>query len=75
LKKISRRCSRIKDEDLLSIKSFSEVTGITQAALRHYDKVELFHPVKRSENGYRFYSVRQAIAANFINVLNSANIP
>ena len=65
----------MKDEDLLSIKKFSEITGITQAALRHYDKVKLFQPIKRGENGYRYYSVRQAVAVNFIKVLNSVNIP
>ena len=70
-----RRCSGIKDHDLLSIKKFSETTGITQAALRHYDKVNLFQPVKREDNGYRYYSVRQAVTVNFINVLNSAGIP
>ena len=65
----------MREEDLLSIKKFSEITGITQAALRHYDKVQLFQPIMRGGNGYRFYSVRQAVAANFINVLNSVNIP
>ena len=65
----------MRDQDLLSIKKFSEATGITQAALRHYDKVNLFKPVKRGDNGYRYYSVRQAIAINFINVLSGMNIP
>jgi len=65
----------MKDQDLLSIKKFSEITGITQAALRHYDKIKLFQPIKRGDNGYRYYSVRQAVAINFIKVLNSVNIP
>ena len=65
----------MKEQDLLTIKKFSEITGITQAALRHYDKAGLFQPVLRGDNGYRFYSVRQAVAVNFINVLNSVNVP
>ena len=65
----------MKDQDLLSIKKFSEITGITQAALRHYDKTKLFQPIKRGDNGYRYYSVRQAVAINFINVMNSVNVP
>ena len=67
--------SRIKDQDLLSIKQFSEITGFSQASLRHYDKIKLFRPIKRGENGYRYYSVRQAVAVNFIKVLNSVKIP
>ena len=65
----------MNEEDLLSIKKFSEITGITQAALRHYDKVKLFRPAKRGDNGYRYYCARQAVAVNFIKVLNSVNIP
>jgi len=65
----------MNEQDLLTIKKFSEVTGVTQATLRHYDQAELFQPVMRSDSGYRFYSVRQAVAMNFINVLKSVNVP
>jgi len=65
----------MNEHDLFSIKKFSEITGITQAALRHYDSAELFQPIMRNAKGYRFYSVRQAVAINFINVLKSVNVP
>ena len=65
----------MKDQDLLSIREFSEFTGIKQSALRHYDEVKLFEPTKRGENGYRYYSAPQTIAVNLINVLHSVNIP
>jgi len=65
----------MKDQDLLSIKKFSELTGIKQSKLRHYDEVRLFQPIARGENGYRYYSAPQAIAVNLINVLHSVNIP
>ena len=65
----------MKDQDLLSIKEFSELTGIKQSKLRYYDEVKLFRPVKRGENGYRYYSAPQTIAANLINVIHSLRIP
>ena len=65
----------MKDQDLLSIRKFSELTGIKQSKLRHYDEVGLFHPIMRGENGYRYYSAPQTIAVNLINVMHSVNIP
>jgi len=65
----------MKDHDLLSISEFSQLTGIKQSKLRYYDEVGLFQPIKRDENGYRYYSALQTIAANCINVMHSAKIP
>ena len=65
----------MKDHDLLSIKKFSELTGIKQSVLRHYDEIDLFKPYKRDPNGYRYYSAPQTIAVNLIHVLHSAKIP
>ena len=65
----------MKDKELLSIKRFSELTGVRQSKLRHYDKVKLFQPIKRGENGYRYYSALQTITVNCINVMHSLNIP
>ena len=64
----------MKDDDLLTIKKFSEYTGIKQSVLRHYDEIGLFKPYKRDENGYRYYSAPQTISINLINVLHSAKI-
>lgn len=61
--------------DLLSIKEFSEFTGIKQSALRYYDEIGLFSPTLRGENGYRYYSCQQIITVNLINVLASLDIP
>ena len=65
----------MNEHDLLSIKAFSDLTGIKQSTLRHYDEVKLFSPVMRGENGYRYYSAPQAIAINFIQVMSSLGIP
>jgi len=65
----------MKDQDMLTIKEFSRLTGIRQSTLRHYDEVKLFQPNKRGENGYRYYSAPQTVAVNLINVMHNVNIP
>jgi len=60
--------------DLLSIKEFSNFTGIKQSALRYYDEIGLFHPTLRGENGYRYYSCQQITTVNLISVLASLGI-
>ena len=60
----------------LSIKEFSEFSGIEITTLRYWDDIGLFSPAKRNpENNYRYYSPEQVIAVNFITVLSSLNIP
>ena len=65
----------MQGEDLLSIAKFSELTGIKQSVLRHYDEVGLFKPTMRDSNGYRYYSAVQAISVNLINVMHNMKIP
>ena len=65
----------MKETDLLTIKNFSDLTGVKQSTLRYYDDVKLFSPIERGENGYRYYSATQTIAINLINVLSGLNIP
>ena len=65
----------MKKQDLLSIRKFSELTGIKQSTLRYYDEAKVFQPVMRGENNYRYYSAPQTIAVNRINVMHSLNIP
>ena len=59
----------------MTIAKFSEYTGIKQSVLRHYDEVGLFKPAKRDENGYRYYTPKQTISVNLINVMHNMNIP
>ena len=63
------------ENDLLSIKEFSDLTGINQSTLRYYDRIKLFQPQKRGENGYRYYSASQTVTVNWINVIRSLDIP
>jgi len=63
-------------DDLLSIKEFSKLTGIETSTLRYWDEIGLFSPLKRNpENNYRYYSLVQILALNFITVLTDLDIP
>jgi DNA-binding transcriptional MerR regulator len=59
----------MSEDILLSIKDFSEATGIKQTTLRYYDELELFSPIERSPSGYRYYSAQQIITVNILRVL------
>ncbi|MDR1271795.1 MAG: MerR family DNA-binding transcriptional regulator [Clostridiales Family XIII bacterium] len=65
----------MKETDLLSMKKFSEFSGISQSTLRYYDRIGLFSPIARGENDYRLYSPRQIILINLINVLTDLGVP
>ncbi|MDR0578853.1 MAG: MerR family transcriptional regulator [Candidatus Accumulibacter sp.] len=65
----------MSDKNLLSIKKFSAFTGIEDSTLRYYDEIGLFSPVKRGDNGYRYYSPTQIVTVNLINVLSSLKFP
>ena len=63
-------------KEFLSVKEFSKISGIEQTTLRYWDDIGLFSPIRRDpENNYRYYSLQQIIAVNFITVLSSLNIP
>jgi len=63
-------------KDFLSIKEFSQLSGIETTTLRYWDEIGLFSPAMRNpQNNYRCYSPGQVIAANFITVMSSLNIP
>jgi len=65
----------ISKGDLLSIKDFSNLTGIKQSTLRYYDDLGLFSPTHRGDNGYRYYSPQQLITINSINLLHELDMP
>lgn len=62
--------------DYLSVREFSQLTGIEDTTLRYWDDIGLFSPIRRDpENNYRYYSPEQLITVNFISVLSSLQIP
>ncbi|MDR1131581.1 MAG: MerR family transcriptional regulator [Oscillospiraceae bacterium] len=65
----------MKEDQLLSMKAFSDFTGISQSTLRYYDKIGLFCPVLRKENNYRYYSPQQIITVKVIQVLSGLGVP
>ena len=66
------------DSDLLSIKEFAEIVGMTTSTLRHYDNKGIFRPAKRGvgeRNKYRYYAPTQFMVAKMIRVLTDIDVP
>jgi DNA-binding transcriptional MerR regulator len=60
---------------LVSVKEFSDFTGVKQSVLRYYDAIGLFKPLERGENNYRYYSLAQIQTIKLIDTLRSLKIP
>jgi DNA-binding transcriptional MerR regulator len=59
-----------------SVKEFAKLTGVETTTLRFWDAIGLFSPEKRDpENNYRYYSLPQITAVNFVSVLSDLKIP
>jgi len=58
----------------LSIKEFSEFSGINQTTLRYYDEIGLLPPASRKKNKYRYYTPFQLIKLNYIRVLENLGV-
>lgn len=65
----------MQHNSLISIKTFSEFTGVSQSTLRYYDKIRLLSPVERGDNNYRYYTPLQSVMLNYINVLRDLGVP
>jgi len=65
-----------EQENLLTVKEFSILTGIEESTLRYWDRAGLFQPAMRhGGNNYRLYSLEQAVAVDFITVLSGLRLP
>ena len=63
-------------KDIYTIHEFSELTGVEASTLRYWDDIGLFSPIKRNpENNYRYYSLIQILALNFVTTLSELEIP
>lgn len=56
----------MKKEKYLTAGQFANICGIPKHVLFHYDDIGLFHPAKKSEKGYRYYSYHQYDTFNVI---------
>ena len=64
-----------KAKSLLTIKAFSEISGIEQTTLRYWEAIGLFRPACRNpDNNYRYYSPDQIILVNFFKALSCLGI-
>lgn len=64
--------------DYLPIKEFAELVGMSTDALRRYDNMDVFRPIKRGiefENNYRYYAPPQITAVKMIRVLAEIGVP
>lgn len=56
-------------EDLLKIKAFSELTGLSIRTLQYYDELGLLSPETKDSNGFRFYGMESFSKAFIIRSL------
>ncbi|MCL2094881.1 MerR family transcriptional regulator [Candidatus Saccharibacteria bacterium] len=60
----------------MTIKEFSELSGIPTYTLRHWDEYGIFKPSYRDQdNNYRYYSPLQFISVKFVSALINLDIP
>ena len=58
-----------------AIGEFSKLTGIPKQTLQFYDKIGIFSPAVKQENGYRYYEAEQYEAVDIIYSLKEAGLP
>ena len=63
-------------KDVYTIQEFAQLSGVESSTLRYWDDIGLFSPIKRNpENNYRYYSLEQLLALNFVTVLSDLDFP
>ncbi|MCL1816265.1 MAG: MerR family transcriptional regulator [Clostridiales bacterium] len=63
-------------KDLYTVQEFSKLSGVETTTLRYWDDIGLFSPLKRNpENNYRYYSLSQMLALNFVTTLSDLEFP
>lgn len=58
----------------MSIKQFSQLTGITADTLRYYEKIGLLPPVPRTESGIRSYDANSFAWVQLIQQLKASGL-
>ena len=59
----------------LTIGQMTKLNHISEQVLRRYDRIGLFSPSIRGENGYRYYDIQQSAQLDIIQYLKSLGIP
>lgn len=63
------------EKDTLYPAEFAQLYGISKDTLLYYDKIGLFRPQVRAENGYRLYSLDQIHSFDLILMLRAVHVP
>ena len=64
-----------KGEKLYKAGDFARIAGISKDTLFFYDRIGLFRPMMRAQNGYRYYSLSQLSLLSTILSLRSMDLP
>lgn len=59
----------------MNIKQFAKITNLSPYTLRYYEKIGLILNLKRSSNGYRCYSEKDAAWVEFLKRLKETGMP
>lgn len=58
-------------KDEMTIKEFAKLANTTPRTLKYYESMDLFHPLRIEDNGYRIYSIYQLDEIASIQLLQS----
>ncbi|GAA0371792.1 multidrug efflux transcriptional regulator BltR [Alkalibacterium iburiense] len=64
-----------KNPSLLSTGQFAKLVGVSKHTLFFYDEKDIFSPLLRKDNGYRYYSIRQIETFLVISSLKDLGMP
>ncbi len=67
-----------KNDEFLTISEFAELVGMPVSTLRKYEKLGLFHPLRRGDplkNQYRYYSPMQFLDVKIVHLLYEIGVP
>ena len=63
-------------KDYYSVTEFAKISGVEATTLRYWDSIGIFSPALRDpENNYRFYSLAQITALNFVATMSDIGVP
>ncbi|MCY9072428.1 MerR family transcriptional regulator [Bacillus inaquosorum] len=59
----------------LTTGQFSKLMGVSKDTLFHYDRIGIFSPELKADNGYRYYSINQIDVFQVISTLKELEMP
>ncbi|MCL2121437.1 MAG: MerR family transcriptional regulator [Clostridiales bacterium] len=66
----------MENKNLFTVQEFAQLSGVEASTLRYWDDIGLFSPIQRNpDTNYRYYSLAQILALNFVTVLSDLDFP